>query len=70
MCAICRLISRKTLLVFGLMLSAAASTGFAVSSYIPDRHAGFFTTALLLFRMVNGVGAAAVDVSSMAMVTQ
>jgi hypothetical protein len=58
------------MLVLGLVLSSLASLGFAVSVYIPDEHRFLFTVLCLALRMVNGVGAAAVDTSSMAMVTQ
>jgi len=58
------------MLLLGLSLSSLASLGFALSVYIPDRHRFPFSLLCLALRVVNGVGAAAVDTSSMAMVTQ
>jgi len=65
-----RVIERRSMLLLGLSLSSLASLGFALSVYIPDRHRFPFSLLCLALRVVNGVGAAAVDTSSMAMVTQ
>ena len=65
-CLPSRTIKRRVMLLLGLFLSSVASLGFALSVYIPDRHRFWFSIMCLLLRVVNGVGAAAVDTSSMA----
>ncbi len=61
------------MLVLGLVLSSVASIGIGASVYIPDlgdRHTAVYAGFLIALRMLNGVGAAAVDTSSAAWVTQ
>lgn len=66
----CRVIKRRVMLLLGLVLSSLASLGFALSVYIPTRHRFLFSALCLLLRVVNGVGAAAVDTSSMAICSE
>ena len=58
------------MLVLGLVLSSLASLGFALSVYIPPQQRAIFSVACLLLRVVNGIGAAAVDTSSMAICSE
>ena len=66
----CRIIKRKAMLLLGLVLSSLASLGFALSVYIPTKHRLLFSILCLSLRVVNGMGAAAVDTSSMAICSE
>ena len=55
--------------MLGLVLSSLASAGFGLSIFIPEERKVSFAVVTLALRMLNGVGAAAVDTASMAMVT-
>lgn len=62
-----RLLHRKTLLIYGLLICSAAAACFGLVTLVKEPNA--FIAVCLLLRVVNGLGSAAVDTSSFSMIS-
>ena len=62
-----RAVQRRTLLFSGLLICGGSAAAFGLVTLVHNPHV--FLAICLLLRVVNGVGAAAVDTSSFSMIS-
>ena len=65
---LCRLVQRKTLLLVGQVICAVSAASFSFVIFL-DTPMSFLCVCLAL-RVVNGIGSAAVDTSSFAIISR
>lgn len=63
-----RVLQRKTLLLAGQIICAASAASFSLVIFLKTPTA--FVCVCLVLRVVNGIGAAAVDTSSFAIISR
>ena len=68
MSVLCRLVHRKTLLLVGQVICAVSAAAFGFVIFL-NTSAAFLWVCLAL-RVVNGIGSAAVDTSSFAIISR
>ena len=68
MSVLCRLVHRKTLLLVGQVICAVSAAAFGFVIFLNTSTA--FLWVCLALRVVNGIGSAAVDTSSFAIISR